>query len=535
MQSTAKSARTKIALPLGRILSFATITAAGFVLGKFSGILREMVVSAQFGLSAGLDAYLLAGLVPTMINNIVAGSTITAAVMPTFARYLAAGKRDEFWYAASVLTNVVLLITAGLTVLGMLLAGPIVGIFGNGLPTDTQAIATTMLVVMMPTLWLGAVLNMLMAVLNSLDRFTAPALIFLALNIGIIGTVVLLTPLIGVYAVAWGFLIGVSLQVGIQLIELRREHPQFVWKIDWHHPALRPVLLAFIPLTALSLVAQINLAVDRAMAAWLPQGSISALYYADSILGAFYMLGISLGIAVFPSLSRLAASNDWENTARTIVAALRMLIFILAPLTLLLIPFAVPTIGLILGRGKFDPGAVQMTAEAFVMYALGMIGIAMLYVLQRAFYALTDNVTPFAVGAVTAVIHIGLNFVLMREWAHAGIALSTSLTALIGALALVWLLQRRVRGIRLSDLAGFLIRCVLLAVLSAVPVTWLFTSLQLDNASLTARVIGVGCAIAGGGLYFLLALATRTHESTMLLDTARRFLRLDRQPVVGEP
>src|SRR5512142_1002050 len=121
-----EKATAKLALPMGRVLSFATITAAGFLLGKVSGILREMVVSAHFGLMGGLDAYVLAGLVPTTINNIVAGSAITAAVMPTFARYLAGERRDEFWYAASVITNIVLLITGALTLLGMLLAGPII-------------------------------------------------------------------------------------------------------------------------------------------------------------------------------------------------------------------------------------------------------------------------------------------------------------------------------------------------------------------------------------------------------------------------
>ncbi len=512
---------------MGRVLSFATITAAGFMLGKFSGIAKEMVVSAQFGLSSGLDAYLLAGSVPTLINNIVAGSTIAAAVMPTFARYLTAGKRDEFWYAASVITNIVLLITAGLTVMTMVLAGPIIAILGREQSPATQAVATTMLVIMMPTLFLGAALNMLMAVLNSLDRFTAPALILLALNAGIIGTVVLLAPIIGVYAVAWGFLIGVGLQVAIQFVELRREHPQFAWKIDWHHPALREVLLAFIPITALSIVAQINL-VDRVMAATLKEtGSVSALYYADTILGAFYQIGISLGIAVFPSLSRLAAANDLENTARTVTASLRMLVFILLPLTFLLIPFAVPAIGLILGRGAFGPSAVQMTAQAFVMYALGMIGIAMLYVLQRAFYALSDSMTPFIVGAVALVIHIALNLILMNNWAHAGIALSASITTIISALALVWLLQRRVHGIALGELARFFVRCSLLAGISTAPVAWLFGSLPLDNATPTARVVGVGCILAGGVLYLVLAFATRTRESTLLWQTAVGFFGRD--------
>ncbi len=520
---------TNVSASMGRVLSFASITAVGFLLGKFSGILVQVVVSAHFGLSSDLDAYLAALRVPTAINNIVAGSAITAAVLPTLARYLAAGQRDEFWHVASLVTNVVLLISGGLTVLAMVFAAPIISLSAGDYTASTQALAASLLVITMPTLLLGALLNMLMAALNSLDRFTAPAGIFLALNLGIIITVVLLSPYIGVYSVAWGFLIGVGLQVLIQFIELHREHPQYSWRIDWRHPALREVLIAFIPITALSIVAQINYLVDGRMATSLPEGSLSALNYADSILGAFYMLGISLSIAVFPRLSRLAAANDLDNIARTVIASLRILIFILMPLTFLLIPFAAPTIGLLLGRGRFDTTAVQMTAAPFAMEALGLIALAALYVLQRAFFALRDNMTPFIVGGIMAALHILLNWILMQYWAVAGIALSTSITAVLTVLLLLVLLRRRMPAIALSELEALSVRCILLAAISAGTVAWLFGLLPPGDGVLI-RVVGVGLAALGGGIYLLLAQVTGTQESQMLWQAARQFLRIEHKP-----
>ncbi len=524
--------RPTVAISMRRVLSFASITAVGILLGKFSGILVQAVVSAHFGLSSDLDAYNAAFRIPTAINNIVAGSAITAAVLPTLARYLAAGQRDEFWRVASLVTNVVLLVSGGLTLLAMVFPAPIILLSAGALPASVQTLAASLLVITMPTLLLGALLNMLMAALNSLDRFTAPAGIFLALNLGIIVTVVLLSPYIGVYAVAWGFLIGVGLQVLIQFIELRREHPRYSWRIDWRHPALLEVLTAFVPITALSIVAQINYVVDGRMATSLPEGSLSALNYADSILGAFYMLGISLSIAIFPSLSRLAAANDMENTARSVVSSLRVLIFILIPLTFLVIPFAGPIISLLLERGRFDAAAVQMTAGPFAMEALGLIALAALYVLQRVFFALRDNVTPFVVGAVMAALHILLNWVLMQYWAVAGIALSTSITAALSVLILLVLLRRRIPGISLYALQSLSLRCMVLGAVSAGTVAWLFGLLPPGD-TVVMRVVGVGFAALGGGIYLLLAQATRTHESQMLWQATRQFLRLDREPQNG--
>jgi len=515
---------TKSAAPMHRVISFAAITGAGFFLGQISGLVREMVVSAQFGLSADLDAYFIARLVPTLVNNIVAGSAIGAAIMPILSRELTQGRRDEFWHIASIVTNLLLLITGVLTALGIWLAPLIISILAPTLPISSQQIAATLLVIMMPTLLLGGLLNMLLAMLNALDRFTAPALIFLALNLGIILTVIVLTPTLGIYSVGLGFLIGVMLQVAVQLFELRREQPRYSFGIDWHHPALRATFAAFLPITALSVIAQINLIVDRSMASSLATGSVGALSYADTVLGIFYMVGISLGIAVFPSLSRMAAINDAAATARTIVSSIRLLIFILTPITLLVILFGSPLVGLLLGRGRFDAGAVQMTADALGAYAVGLIAIAAIYVLQRAFFAMTDNVVPFVVGFGAAIFHIGLNWLLMQSWAHAGIALSTSITALATALVLLIFLSRRLPEISLGALALYVLRCALLAAPAAALAFGLYSWVGLRDSSLLSRALGVSLAGLGSAIYIALALVTRMPEGELLLHTTRHML-----------
>lgn len=515
----------KTEIRMRRVASFAAITAIGFALGKVSGLAREMLVSAQFGLSSDLDAYFVALTVPTIINNIIAGGTITAAMMPTLARYLTKNDREGFWYTASIITNILLLITGVLTIGVMLLPAPIIALVGSGFTDVTRQTAEHLLVITMPTLMLSALLNMLLVVLNALDRFVAPALIFLALNVGIIATVLVLAPTLGIYAVAWGFLIGVGLQVVIQFAELRREHPKYFLHIDWHHPVLREVWRAFIPIAALSIIAQINYVVDKTMATTLPTGSVSALYYADAILGLFYMLGVSLGIGVFPSLSRSVAANDLASTGDAVTRTTRMLIFVLAPLTFLLIVFAAPIIGLILGRGKFDVGAVQMTASALVMYALCLIAVAVLNILQRAFYALSDSVTPFIVGAATMLLHIVLNWILMQSLLHAGIALSASISAVIGTVVLLWLLARRLPNIGLADLSVYLLQCGIIAFISTLVVTIPFNTLHLDVATVTGRIVGVSFAVVGGMIYFAVAFVLRLPESRMLLNWAFGLLR----------
>ncbi|MCX7840487.1 MAG: murein biosynthesis integral membrane protein MurJ [Anaerolineae bacterium] len=515
----------KTEIRMRRVAAFTAITAFGFVLGKLSGLAREMLVSAQFGLSSDLDAYLVALTVPTVINNVIAGGTIVAAMMPILSRYLARGDRIGFWRAASVVTNIVLLITGALTIVVMLLPAPIIALVGGGFAAPIQETAARLLVITMPTLVLSALLNMLLVVLNALERFVAPALIFLALNLGIIVTVIVLAPSLGIYAVAWGFLIGVGLQVAIQFIELRHERPQYFFILDWHHPALPEVLRAFVPIAALSIIAQINIVVDKAMATMLPTGSVSALYYADSILGLFYMLGTSLGIGVFPSLSRSVAVDDLVSAGQAVTRSIRMLIFVLAPLTFLLIVFAAPIIGLILGRGKFDASAVAMTSSALGMYAIGLMAMAILNILQRAFYALSDSVTPFVIGTATMFLHIVLNLILMQTMLHAGIALSASISTILGAAVLIGLLARRLPSVQIADTSVYLLQCSAIAFISTLGVMLGFDALRMDVTTWWGRIVGVMFAALGGAIYFGIAFAQRVPEGRMLWQWALSFVR----------
>jgi putative peptidoglycan lipid II flippase len=350
-----------------------------------------------------------------------------------------------------------------------------------------------------------------------------PALIFLALNLGIIGGVLLLSPFLGIYSVALGFLIGVTLQVLVQVFELRAERARYSFALDLRHPAFREVGIAFLPIVLLTLVIQINLLIDKSMASALPPGSIGALQFADTLLGTFYMLGTSLGIAVFPSLSRFAATNDLESAARAVTTSLRLLIFVLTPLTLLLMLFPVPIVGVILGRGRFDAHAIQMTADALALYAIGLLALGALYVLQRAFYALSSGSAPLLVGAGAIVVHVCLNLLFIPIWAHAGIALSIALTAIFSAFALLFLFERRVPGFKVVPIVGFLARCALLSAM-IFGVDWMIgEGLRIESKTVMDWLSELALAGVSGLVYFLIALALKIPEAQMLLRVLERF------------
>jgi putative peptidoglycan lipid II flippase len=217
-------------------------------------------------------------------------------------------------------------------------------------------------------------------------------------------------------------------------------------EVSFNDPEIRQVGRLMLPRVFGAGITQINLIVDTQFASSLAAGSVSHLYYAGRVteltLGIF---AISLSTVILPALSRLAADGKAEEVRQTLRAALRLVFFICLPATVGLIMLRAPIISILFERGKFDAEATRFTAQVLGYYSVGLLPFAAVSVLSAAFFAHHDTRTPVKVGALTFFVHLGLNFWLRGPLHAGGIALSTSLSAILDT-ALLYLLFSRLQG-----------------------------------------------------------------------------------------
>jgi putative peptidoglycan lipid II flippase len=205
-------------------------------------------------------------------------------------------------------------------------------------------------------------------------------------------------------------------------------------------------------------VTQINFAVNVAFSSAMIAGSLAALNTAWFVM--FFALGIigqSIGSAVFPSLTALAAAGDMAGFKDRLANALRSVLFLALPATVGLILLGRPVITLLFQRGEWTAQSTDATAWALAFFAVGIAGHAALEVLSRAFYALSDTRTPVLVGIAAMVANILLSIIFigligdpttLERGPFAGLALANSVTTLAEAGALWWLLRRRIGDIQ---------------------------------------------------------------------------------------
>jgi putative peptidoglycan lipid II flippase len=512
--------------------------AAGIVglctlLSRVLGLVRDIVVATLFGSGMAADAFFVAFRIPNLLRRLFAEGSLTIAFIPVFSEYLATrSKQDAFDLARTVLT-VLSLILVVVTLLGVLGAPWIVRIqaFGFEAGGDRYALTVLLTRITFPYIFLISIVAFFMGVLNSLRRFAAPAAAPIFLNVGMIGAAYFLSPHFAepIMGLAIGVLIGGVLQVVVQIPWLFREGLKIFPSWDPGHPALKRIGLLMLPAIFGAAVYQVNQFVGTLLASFLPEGSISWLYYADRLvqfpLGVF---AITVSTVALPSLSTQAARKEEAGFARTLSHSLRIVFFVTIPSMAGLIILREPIVMVLFERGAFDSLSTAMTASALFYYVLGLWAFSGIRVLVSAFYAVQDTRTPVRIAVMALVANAAFSLLLMGPMRHAGLALSLSLASTVQFCMLVFMLRRKIHNLQLRGLIAAACRCTAAAVVMAVGLKVLLTTVvPVPSAgSLTGKVACLA-VLVGAGLVLFVAAARlfRCEELASLKDIAEPFLR----------
>lgn len=442
-----------VASSTARLARSAGVIGAATLTSRVLGLVRDQVLAWLFGAGNAMDAFYVAYRVPNLMRDLFAEGAMSAAFVPAFTRRLKQQGKDAAWKLGNQLINALLVVTGLLVLLGIFYARPLTELIAGdyaAVPGKLELTAT-LTRILLPFLSLVAVAAALMGMLNSLNRFFIPALSPAMFNVGVILSAFLLVPfapalgLHPIVAIAIGMLLGGLGQIAIQLPSLRREGFRYRLQLDPADQGLREILRLMGPGTLAGAAVQINLLVNTILAAGEGTGAVSWLSYAFRLMYVpIGLFGVSIATATLPAVSRHAAQDDQEGMRQTIADALRMMLMLIIPALVGLIVLAEPIVQVIFERGSFAPTDTAATAAALVFYAPGLLGYSAVRIALPCFYALKDSVTPTVISVVSVALNLGLNLVLVQWMGYRGLALGTSIAALVNAALLCILLGRRI-------------------------------------------------------------------------------------------
>jgi putative peptidoglycan lipid II flippase len=295
----------------------------------------------------------------------------------------------------------------------------------------------------MPLICLTALFS---GVLNGLDRFAAAAaapviynLTSIAFMLGLAG----LVPTAG-HALAWGVSASGVFQLALLVWAVRHAGMRFSLPRPRLTPQMRLLFRRMAPGLLGAGVTQLNLAVDTIISTLLPSGIVSILYYADRInqlpLGP---IGVAVGTALLPTLSRQAQTGEDAAARATLNRALEYALALTLPATLALLTIPAPILAVLFERGAFTAEDVRLSAQALAAYASGLPAFVLVKVLIPGFFARGDTATPVKIGIGCVVLNLVLNIAFVIPLAHLGPPLSSAIAAWANVGALGFVLVRR--------------------------------------------------------------------------------------------
>lgn len=484
------------------------------LVSRVLGFVRDMVAAHFFGASLGYDAFIVASKIPNFMRRLFAEGAFSQAFVPILSEYRTQKTHAEVEQFVGRVSGCLSMILVVVTIVGILAAPLFVMLFAPGFATTGSGarllLASDMLRITFPYLLFISLTAFAGGILNCYERFAVPAFTPVFLNVMMILTTVVLAPHLSepVTALAWGMFVGGVVQLFFQVPFLRRLKLLPKPELYWQDLGVRRILKLMLPALLGVSVNQLNLMLSSVFASFLPVGSVSWLYYAERLmefpLGGF---GVALATVVLPRLARHHTKAEGAHFSATLDWGVRWVMLIGLPAALGLALLAGPLLTTLFQSGQFTDQDVLSSRTCLIAYSVGIMGFMLVKIFASAYYAKQDIKTPVRIAIVTVIANILFSLILIRPLSHAGLALATSLAALLNASLLGYGLFKR-QVYQLQSGWNFL-AIQLLVALSAMAVVIFVFSPGLDAwfaMSVTERVVTLFGLIIASGLAYIVTL-----------------------------
>jgi putative peptidoglycan lipid II flippase len=412
------------------MMKSSAIMAAGTIVSRLTGVLRDTALTAALGLTIVRDAFALGNSLPNVIYILVVGGALNAVFVPQLVRRMKEDRDGGRAYSDALLTATgsVLLVVS---LLSVLLAPWIVSLYATPSYTDGQtALAVAFARYCLPQIFFYGVYTMMSQVLNARGHFAMPMFAPIANNIVAIATYVGFIALAGTQAAnsgtltaqetAWlgiGTTLGVVMQALVLIPVLIRTG--YRYSLSWHWRGLGLTKAFRLAIWTIGLVAanQVGFMVISRLAT---QANVNALEAGEAAAGlATYQTGylifilphsvvtVSIVTALLPTLSRTVQAGRLREAGDEISRAARIVVLLVAPMSVALFLLAGPVASLLFGYGAADPEQIDQLGTVTRIFALAILPFTVYYILLRGWYAMEDTKTPFSLAVVLNAINIG--------------------------------------------------------------------------------------------------------------------------------
>lgn len=405
---------------------------------KFLGLLRNIIFAKYYGTGYISDAFFASIRIPTQLVDIILSSAIVSTFVPIFNSILQKDGKEKANEFSNNFVNIVGLVATVISAFGIIFAPQVVQMLAGGFDAQTYNLTVELIRITFPMIIFTAIAYSFVGLLQSYGQFNIPAAISAVSNLVIIAFLILFREKFGIHGVAACMLFAWLLQVAIQIPFAKKYGYPFKLKVNFKDENIKKVFVLAIPVFVSTAVLPINNLVSMWLASSMENNALSAMDYAYNLYAVISgIFTYAIGNIIFPEMSRASANSDKVAYKDIIVKALRMMSYVLIPLSVGIIIYRQDIVSVIYERGEFNTISTINTASILMFYAIGIIGAGFVEVMNKSFYAKQDTKSPLIAGGIVVILNVILCILFSKLMGVRGLAMATSLTSIANALTLI--------------------------------------------------------------------------------------------------
>lgn len=502
---------------MSNVVKSAFILFVATMISKVLGFFRDLVIGYVYGAGIVSDSYFAALNIMTIAFVSLLCVAIQSTYMPIYTSVESKeGKNKALKFTGNVI-NIIIILSIFISILGWFHTEPIVKCFALGFKGERLAITIQLTKIILFSVGIVCITYVLKSYLEIHDYFLITGLMPIPYNLSII-IAVLLSGKYGINMLAYGTVFAFFVQMIFLIPFCYKKKFKYKFNFSIKDKYIKQMGLAILPILVGASANQINSLVDKNLASTLPIGALSSLGYGYKL--NIFVTGLFIATitsVIYPLFSKLGNSNNIKKLKMTLCSSINFVTLITMPISIGAFILAEPIVRILFEKGKFDASATIATSHVLAYYAIGMVATGFREVLVRVFYSLKDTKTPMKNSILCVTFNIIFNLILIKYLKAPGLALGSSISAILAAAFLMFSLRKKIGKLNGMSILSTIIKTFIAGIVMAIAVLFIFNRLNVIN-ELLAFVLSVSI---GAIVYGVLVLVLRVDSTDYIIDMVK--------------
>lgn len=495
------------------------------IVGKILALIRDALIAAKFGATYVTDIYNFALGIVYLLTTVSYGLTTT--FIPLHWEHIQKGNKEERYNFVNNVISICCFFTIIVTGILILFSRQIIYIFAHGFTSNNLIFNESVGIVriLLLSLIFVALQSVVTGVLQAHKKFYEPAAMALMSNLVYIIYLVFLTSKYGMKGFAVATVIGFFVQFAINVPRYRKLGYRYKFVLNMRDDHALQMFKMMIPVIISTSLIQLNVFVNRSFATNIYFGAVTILDYANKVNTlAYEVFAIGIAMIIYPTLSELAVKNDVLKYKKALVNAINAIMIIMVPAAVAIAVLRYPLIYVIFKRGAFTQQASNLTSSTLLFYCPAMVAYSLRDILNKAFYSVKDVKTPMINSFIGILLNVIINFFIIKYMKVPGLAVATSVSALITTLLMLFKLNNKLKGIKLHKIFIVFLKIMVSSIIMGIVIYFVNNACKnlIFSVMLGSIISIIICFILGSVTYFACLYFLKVQEFMYLANEFKR-------------